>query len=144
LDHKLAKLDTALPPSGVAMLHTLPWSGTWNAYSQNFNADVVASFAKLRSEHLPEAREAAAKISVDPKAIRTSLKLFSNSTAIGADLLHLKRLASLPDVALISLGSSMKQSVSTLTVPAQELLNVLGLLGNKLGGSRIIAIMASM
>ena len=53
LGHKLAKVDTALPPlrlvfkeekdgsthfiSGpieVAMLHMLPWSETWNAYSQ--------------------------------------------------------------------------------------------------------------
>jgi len=122
----------------------LPWSETWKAYSLNFNVDVVASFAKLRIQHLPEARKAAAKIDVDPKGMRTSLKRFSSSTAIGSDLVHLKRLASLPDVALISLGGLMKQSVSTLTVPAQELLNILGLLGKKLGGSRTIAIMASM
>ena len=34
--------------------------------------------------------------------------------------------------------------VATLTVPGQELLNVLGLLGKKLGGSRTIAIMSSI
>ena len=66
LGHKLAKVDTALPPLRlvfkeekdgsthfisdpieVAMLHSLPWCETWKAYSSLFNADVVANFAKL-------------------------------------------------------------------------------------------------
>ena len=64
--------------------------------------------------------------------------------AIGSDLVRLKRLASLPDVALEGLGTIFKQIVATLTIPGQELLNILTLLGKKLGGSRTIAIMASI
>ena len=41
------------------------------------------------------------------------------------------------------MGFLFRQSVATLTVPVQELLNILGLLGKKNGGSRTIAIMAS-
>ena len=36
-----------------------------------------------------------------------------------------------------------KQSIATLTVPVQDLLNILALLGKKAGGARTIAIMAS-
>jgi len=57
--------------------------------------------------------------------------------------MHLRRLACLPDVALERLGLLFKQSIATLKVPIQELLNILTLLGKKSGGSRTIAIMAS-
>ena len=72
-----------------------------------------------------------------------ALNIFSNSSAIGCDNLHLRRLAELPDVALEHLGMLFKQSVATLTVPLQDLLNVMVLLGKKAGGSRTIVIMAS-
>ena len=72
--------------------------GTHSA--NGFDGDVVKGVAKLRRDHLEDAKAAAAKIDVDPKAIRCSMKMFSRTTAIGADMLHLKRLASLPDVAL--------------------------------------------
>ena len=85
---------------------------------------------------MPEAKEVADNVDGSASSIREALKQFSSSTAIGADQIHLRRLASLPDVALVALGAIFKQSVSNLTVPAQELLNVLGLLGKKLGGSR--------
>ena len=52
-------------------------------------------------------------------------------------------MADLPDVALHQLGCLFKQSIASLKVSVQELLNVLGLLGKKHGGSRTIAIMAS-
>ena len=52
-------------------------------------------------------------------------------------------MANLPDAALAQLGMLFKQSVATLTVPMQDLLNMLSLLGKKAGGSRTIAIMAS-
>ena len=58
-------------------------------------------------------------------------------------MMHLRRLACLPDVALVRLGLLFKQSIATLKVPIQELLNILTLLGKTLGGSRTIAIMAS-
>ena len=57
--------------------------------------------------------------------------------------MHLRRLACLPDVALVKLGLLFKQSIATLKVPIQELLNILTLLGKKSGGRRTIAIMAS-
>ena len=50
----------------------------------------------------------------------------------------------MPDVALESLGNIFKRIVATLTIPGQELLNILTLLGKRLGGSRTIAIMASI
>ena len=53
-------------------------------------------------------------------------------------------MAGLPDAALTTLGLIMKQVVATLTVPAQELFNVICLLGKKSGGSRTIALMSSI
>ena len=53
-------------------------------------------------------------------------------------------MAGLPYVALTGLGGIFKQSVATLTVAGQELLNVLCLLGKKLRGSRTIVIMPSV
>ena len=52
-------------------------------------------------------------------------------------------MACLPNTALEQLGRLFKQSIASLTIPAQELLSILGLLGKKAGGSRTIAIMAS-
>ena len=69
--------------------------------------------------------------------------MFSESTAIGCDALQLRRLANLPNIALEQLGCLFRQSLATLTIPMQDLLNVLCLLGKKSGGSRTIAIMAS-
>ena len=126
------------------MLHSEPWANTWNAYHADFDELIVPCFRKLRKESRAEAGETAKGIDGSAKAIRDSISKFSNATAIGADMVHLKRISTLPDIALEGLGSIFKQMVATLTVPGQELLNVLGLLGKKLGGSRTIAIMSSI
>ena len=63
--------------------------------------------------------------------VRSALKNFSNKTATGCDHFHLRRLAELPDLALAQLGMMFKQSVASLTVPMQDLLNMLSLLGKK-------------
>ena len=60
---------------------------------------------------------------------------------IGADDVHFRTIAELPDVALTQLGGLYKQAVATLSLPKQSLLNTGALLGKKLGGSRVIAIM---
>ena len=109
-----------------------------------FDKEVVPCFVKLRAANLKKAKKIAKGLDGSAKGIRNTISKFSNSTAIGSDIVHLKRVASLPDVALEDLGKIFKQRVATLTVPGQELLNILTLLGKKLGGSRTIAIMASI
>ena len=47
-------------------------------------------------------------------------------------------MAELPDVAFDQLGGLYRQSVATLSLPVQALLNVMCLLGKKAGGSRTI------
>ena len=89
------------------------------------------------------AAEFAKHLQLNAKTIRVALKMFSDSTAIGCDALQLRRMANLPNDALEQLGCLSKQSLATLTIPMQDLLNVLCLLGKKSGGSRTIAIMAS-
>ena len=101
-------------------------------------------FRKLRIDHLEDGRNAAAEMNTDPDHIRATLQKFSGKTAIGSDQGPLKGFSKLPDAALEGLGAIFKQSVATLTVPGQELLNILCLLGKKLGGSRTIAIMPSV
>ena len=66
--------------------------------------------------------------------IRSSLKLFPGTITIRAEL---------PDVALEQFGGMVKQAVSTLSLPTQTLMNTGCLLGKKLGGSSVIAIMGS-
>ena len=80
-----------------------------------------------------EALEFADTIVVIADNACNALKLFNRSTAIGTDQLHLRRMAKLPDSALHRLDCSSKQSIATLKVQIQELLNLLGLLVNKLG-----------
>ena len=75
--------------------------------------------------------------------IRSSLKLFPGTTSIGADDVEFRLMAELPDVALDQFGGMVKQAISTLSLPTQTLLNMGCLLGKKLGGSRVIAIMGS-
>ena len=60
--------------------------------------------------------------------------IFSNSTAIGGDNFHLRRLANLPDVALEHMGMLFKQSLAALKVPMQDLFNIMVLLGKKQAG----------
>ena len=100
-------------------------------------------FRKLRSRSLEEALEFANSIDASASRVRSALKIFSRTTATGSDNINLRRMADLPDVALHQLGCLFKQSIASLKVPVQELLNILGLLGKKQGGSRTIAIMAS-
>ena len=131
-------------PVEVAMLHTEPWAETWKAYSPDFDKVVAPCVRKLRTASLSEAKEISKGLDGSAKRIRNTISKFTNSTAIGADQVRLKRLASLPDVALEGLGKIFKQTVATLTIPGQELLNILTLLGKTHGGSRTIAIMASI
>ena len=91
---------------------------------------------------MEEAAELANNIDASADRVRSALNIFATSTTIGSDSLHLRRLAKLPDNALAQLGALFKQSIATLTVPVQEVLNILGLLGKKAGGPRTIAIMA--
>ena len=85
----------------------------------------------------------ASNLDASPDRVRGALVVFAATTAIGSDSLHLRRFANLPDNAMAQLGALFKQSVATLTVLVHELLNILGRLGKKAGGSRTIAIMAS-
>ena len=62
---------------------------------------------------LEQAQEFANDINASAKNIRTALRIFSKSTSIGCDALHLRRLANLPDKALLQLGMLFKQSIAT-------------------------------
>ena len=75
--------------------------------------------------------------------IRGALKLFPGNTAIGANVLHFRALAELPDVALEQLGLLFKAAVANLSLPVQASVNLLCPLGKKTGGSRAIAIMCA-
>ena len=88
----------------------------------------------MRSERLPAAEAFAKEIDMSAPKVRNALRLFSSTTAPGGDQLHLRRLAALPDAALEQLGKLLKQSIATLTVPVQDLLNILALLGKNQGG----------
>ena len=156
--HKMTAVDHSLPPlrlifeekseTGkvfitdpiqVAAKHTIPWCSIWGAYdakTQQVNAEF---FKAMRKECLAEAIEYANSLDTSAGKVRSALKLFSGSTAAGGDHLHLRRLAQLPDAALEQMGMLFKQSVATMTIPIQELLNILCLLGKKAGGSRTIA-----
>ena len=78
MGHRLAKVDSELPslrlvfkkqkegkthfivdPIEVAMIHTEPWCGTWQAYSPDFDKVVVPCFRKLRAATLKDAKEIA-------------------------------------------------------------------------------------
>ena len=129
-------------PIEVATKHTEPWAKQWKADSPEYYK-VVAFFQQLRKNSLQSAANFAKDLHINAKVIRTALRMFSESTATGCDHLQLRRMARLPDIALEQLGSLFRQSLATLTIPMQELLNIMCLLGKKAGGSRTIAIMAS-
>ena len=122
--HKMANVDTALPPlrlileiedeSGekkfeadplkVAEHHAQPWKDQRKANSPDFAIKLGNNFQRLRREYLPDAIETAKLMDTDPTRIRKALKLFPSSTAIGADDVHFRLTAELPDVALEQLG----------------------------------------
>ena len=150
MGHKMAKVDSALPPlklvfkeevegetvfisepRTVAKMHTEPWATTWDAENALFDIGVAIFFQNLRKENLDNAKIAAEEMDTSAANMRATYNLFSKSTAIGSDKVGLKRLANLPDKALIALGLIFKQAVATLTLPVQELFNVLCLLGKK-------------
>ena len=131
-------------PREVVIRHSKPWETIWSANDIHFDSTVVPFFGNLRQVHLSTAHQAADEMDIRPEAMRATLKQFSGKTAIGADQHHLRRMSMLPDAALESLGAILKQSLATLTVPAQEMLNALCLLCKKLGGSRTIVVMSSI
>jgi len=76
MGHKLAKVDSELPPLRlvskkqkdgrthfiadpveVAMLNTEPWAETWQAYSLDFDKVVVPCVRKLRQASLSDAKD---------------------------------------------------------------------------------------
>ena len=88
-------------------------------------------FPQIASRYFEGCQRNAKGLDERAKRMRTTIFKFSNSTAICSDLVHLKRLASLPDVALESIGEIFKQIVATLTILGQELLNILTLFGQE-------------
>ena len=161
--HNMANADNLLPPlrsviretgeenktnfvtdrCKVTEHHAKPWRAQWNADDPSFAQRLGANFQRLRKRFLPEAAEAARLFDGSATAIRTSLKIFLANTAIGADDLHPRLLADLPDIALEQLGLLFKSAIKNLSLPLQELINLLCLLGKKAGGSRVIAIMCT-
>ena len=124
-------------PNEVARIHSEPWAGEWKAYDPEFEKTFVPFFRKLRAESLEEASEFANSIDATAPKVRSALRNFSGSTATGCTCMHLRPMACLPDTALEKLGRLFKQSVASLKVPLQELLNILSLLGkNRAGAER--------
>ena len=121
-------------PMEVAKEHTDPWAVVWGALDPNYQKDVVGYFKTLREASLEQAQEFANDINASAKNIRTALRIFSESTSIGCDALHLRRLANLPDKALVQLGMLFKQSIATLTVPMQDLLTHPSAIREEVGG----------
>ena len=76
--------------------------------------------------------------------IRRALNISPPNTAISSDDDHFRLLADLPDVALDQLGMLSKFPIHNLTLPIQVLVNLLCLLGKRIGGSRVIARMCSI
>ena len=78
MGHKLAKIDSALPPlqlvfkdtvngstnfvtdpRSVAIRHSQPWGAVWNENDPSFNSTTVPFFKQLRQDNLHLGREAA-------------------------------------------------------------------------------------
>ena len=127
----------------VAAHHAKPWREVWKSNDAEFANHVGKGFQELRREHLQEANETTKSIDTSANTIRASLKCFPSGTAIGADGIRLRTVTELPDVALTQLGGLFKQAEATLSLPKQSLIHIGALLGKKLGGSRVIAIMCS-
>ena len=92
-------------PIGVAKELSAPWASEWGANCKNFQKNIASYFILLRKKYLKQAEEFARKIDASPSRVRAALKIFSYSTAIGGDEMHLRRMANLPDNALGQLGS---------------------------------------
>ena len=157
--HKRTAIDYALPPLrltigktteqgnvfitnpiAVAHEHSTPWEKEWGGSHPDFQKEIVECFKKLRKDSLEGAAELAQSLDTSASKVRDALRVFSCTTATGCGHLNLRRMAKLPNNVPEQLGALFKQSIATLTVPMQELMNLLSLLGKKAGGSRTIAI----
>ncbi len=130
-------------PDAVAELHAAPWKRIWGCDRAADARNEVAHIRNRRESMKDDAEEYSDGLNFAPEAIRSACNSFRRDTAIGVDPVTFTSIASLPDVALRSLGDLLREAVANLSLPSCTLLNVLNLLGKKLGGSRTIATMST-
>ena len=100
-------------PIEVAKEHSEPSAKEWGAIFEGYHDQVAMHFKQLRKDSLEGVVQYAERMNASAIRVRADLKIFSYSTAIGSDALHLRRMANLPDNALNQLGMLFKQSVAS-------------------------------
>ncbi len=128
----------------VANWHAKPWREKWGCHEAEEAAEEITLIRDMRRGALEEAADYADGLRFSPRAIRSACGTFAKDTAIGVDGGTFKAIREMPDNALIDLGAIVHCIVAKIALPPSTLLNILGLLGKKGGGSRTIAIMASL
>ena len=112
--HKMTAIDHMLPPLRltiekrtpegniyiidpieVAKEHSKPWEEEWGANDPEYDGQVVHFFKRMRKDSLEDAATYAHNMKATASKVRSALRIFSCTTAIGCDSLHLRRIANL-------------------------------------------------
>jgi len=118
------------------------WEKSWQREGEERD-ELFAEIAALR-RHLIAHPQGILPAPPPPKTIREALATFSATTGIGIDLWRFTELALLPDAALADLGDIMWRSLRDGVLPVQCLLPLLVMLGKSSGGTRLIALLATL
>ncbi len=131
-------------PIEVAPHHAKQWKDEWPVGDGTFWQQEMASLVRPRATLVTGAADWANEVELNPGTVRRALKTFRSDTAIGADDHDFGDIARLPDSGLWVLCAILRMCLANLALPQQALVNIMTLLGKKSGGSRTIAIMATV
>ena len=130
-------------PMDILEAHSGSWNKKWKAGDpEDFHA--AAAAVRKRFAQIAEVGTTAAKKIYPPEVIRSAAKRFKRKTSTGTDHWTFSEILLMPDPVLTSLGQLLSDIQHSGTPPLQMMQTILATLPKKCGGTRTVAIAATL
>ena len=123
--------------------HSDTWGKQWKAGDPHEFQAAAAAVRKLLAQ-IAEAGKDAAKQVFTPEMIRSAAKRFKKKTSTGTDHWTFTEIILMPDAVLETLGHLLSDIQHSGTPPLQMMQNIMATLPKKCGGTRTVAIAATI
>ena len=130
-------------PMDLLQAHSSTWGKQWKAGDPEEFQAAAAAVRKLLKQITDEGSQAE-KQQYKPDEIRRAARRFKTKTATGTDHWTFDEIIIMPDAVLISLGHLLTDIQFSGTPPLQMMQNIMATLPKKCGGTRTVAVAATL
>lgn len=131
-----------IDPNAILGIHVDVWSGHWGVGQSELYEQTVASIKKVYSQ--VDRSNPIARRKFSPEQIRMVANTFEGTTATGCDGWRFTEISIMPDVVLQELAELLADMQYHATPPLQVMTNIMTMLPKKDGGTRMVAIAATL